>query len=96
MIIINDCFCHQWLDRTHKVTIPHHRVHHTGRLTQLCQTQEAHATPRDAVPSPYIDEEQLYYEWISWQGEHVGGPFTEEEVEDVKTVLRYASLGHMH
>ena len=82
VIIISDCLCHQWLDRTHKVTNP-------IKLIILNYTRK-HRYPERRSAFTYIDEEQPTR--MDYGKEKFGGPFTEEEVEDVKTVLRLIPL----
>ena len=87
VIIISDCLCQQWLDRTHKVTNP------IKLIIQVLNYTRKHRYPERRSAFTYIDEEQPTR--IDYGKEKFGGPFTEEEVEDVKTVLRLIPLGHM-
>ena len=80
MIIISDCLCQQWLDRTHKVTNP------IKLIIQVLNYTRKHRYPERRSAFTYIDEEQPSR--MDYGKEKFGGPFTEEEVEDVKTVLR--------
>ena len=80
VIIISDCFCQQWLDRTHKVTNP------IKLIIQVLNYTRKHRYPERRSAFTYIDEEQPTR--MDYGKEKFGGPFTEEEVEDVKTVLR--------
>ena len=80
MIIISDCLCQQWLDRTHKVTNP------IKLIIQVLNYTRKHRYPERRSAFTYIDEEQPTR--MDYGKEKFGGPFTEEEVEDVKTVLR--------
>ena len=84
VIIITDCLCHQWLDRTHKVTNP------IKLIIQVLNYTRKHRYPERRSAFTYIDEEQPTR--IDFGKEKFGGPFTEEEVEDVKTVLRLTPL----
>ena len=79
-IIISDCLCQQWLDRTHKVTNP------IKLIIQVLNYTRKHRYPERRSAFTYIDEEQPTR--MDYGKEKFGGPFTEEEVEDVKTVLR--------
>ena len=79
MIIISDCFCQQWLDRTHKFTNP------IKLIIQVLNYTRKHSYPERRSAFTYIDEEQPTR--MDYGKEKFGGPFTEEEVEDVKTVL---------
>ena len=80
VIIISDCLCQQWLDRTHKVTNP------IKLIIQVLNYTRKHRYPERRSAFTYIDEEQPTQ--MDYGKEKFGGPFTEEEVEDVKTVLR--------
>ena len=79
MIIISDCLCLQWLDRTHKVTNP------IKLIIQVLNYTRKHRYPERRSAFTYLDEEQPSR--MDFGKEKFGGPFTEEEVEDVKTVL---------
>ena len=84
VIIISDCLCQQWLDRTHKVTNP------IKLITQVLNYTRKHSYPERRSAFTYIDEEQPTR--MDYGKEKFGGPFTEEEVEDVKTFLRLLPL----
>ena len=84
VIIISDCLCQQWLDRTHKVTNP------IKLIIQVLNYTRKHSYPERRSAFTYIDEEQPTR--MDYGKEKFGGPFTEEEVEDVKTVLRLLSM----
>ena len=84
LIIISDCLCQQWLDRTHKVTNP------IKLIIQVLNYTRKHSYPERRSAFTYIDEEQPTR--IDYGKEKFGGPFTEEEIEDVKTVLRLLPL----
>ena len=84
VIIISDCLCQQWLDRTHKVTNP------IKLIIQVLDYTRKHRYPERRSAFTYIDEEQPTR--MDYGKEKFGGPFTEEEVEDVKTVLRLLPL----
>ena len=84
VIIISDCLCQQWLDRTHKVTNP------IKLIIQVLNYTRKHRYPERRSAFTYIDEEQP--KRIDYGKEKFGGPFTEEEVEDVKTFLRLIPL----
>ena len=84
VIIISDCLCQQWLDRTHKVTNP------IKLIIQVLNYTRKHRYPERRSAFTYIDEEQPTR--MDFGKEKFGGPFTEEEVEDVKTVLRLIPL----
>ena len=80
VIIISDCLCQQWLDKTHKITNP------IKLIIQVLNYTRKHSYPERRSAFTYIDEEQPIR--MDYGKEKFGGPFTEEEVEDVKTVLR--------
>ena len=84
VIIISDCLCQQWLDRTHKVTNP------IKLIIQVLNYTRKHNYPERRSAFTYIDEEQPTR--MDYGKEKFGGPFTEEEVEDVKTVPRLIPL----
>ena len=84
VIIISDCLCQQWLDRTHKVTNP------IKLIIQVLNYTRKHRYPERRSAFTYIDEEQPTR--LDYGKEKFGGPFTEEEVEDVKTVFRLLPL----
>ena len=80
MIIVSDCLCQQWLDKTHKVTNP------IKLVVKVLNYARKHKYPERRSAFTYIDEE--HPSRMDFGKEKFGGPFTEEEVEDVKTVLR--------
>ena len=84
LIIISDCLCQQWLDRTHKVTNP------IKLIMQVLNYTRKHKYPERRSAFTYLDEEQPSR--MDFGKEKFGGPFTEEEVEDVKTVLRLVPI----
>ena len=84
VIIISDFLCQQWLDKTHKVTNP------IKLIIQVLNYTRKHSYPERRSAFTYIDEEQPTR--MDYGKEKFGGPFTEEEVEDVKTVLRLLPL----
>ena len=83
-VLITDCLCHKWLDIHYKSSSPFKTIFKVLNY--------AHKTkyPEHRSAFTYIDEEEpsrLDY------GKHkFGGPFTEEEVEDVKTIFRLLPL----
>ena len=84
VVLITDCLCHKWFDVHYKKSNPFKiilKVLNYARKTKYPERRSAFT---------YIDEEEpsrLDY------GKHkFGGPFTEEEVEDVKTILRLLPL----
>ena len=73
LIIISDCLCLQWLDRTHKVTNP------IKLIIQVLNYTRKHRYPERRSAFTYLDEEQPSR--MDFGKEKFGGPFTEEEVE---------------
>ena len=84
VIIISDCLCQQWLDRTRKVTNP------IKLIIQVLNYTRKHRYPERRSDFTYIDEEQPTR--MDYGKEKFGGPFIEEEVEDVKTIVRLIPL----
>ena len=84
VIIISECLCQQWLDRTHKATNP------IKLIIKVLNYARKHSYPERRSAFTYIDEEQPSR--MDYGKEKFGGLFTEEEVEDVKTVLRLLPL----
>ena len=84
LIIISDCLCLKWIDRTHKVTNP------IKLIIQVLNYTRKHRYPERRSAFTYIDEE--HPSRMDFGKEKFGGPFTEEEVEDVKTILRLLPL----
>ena len=70
VIIISDCLCQQWLDRTHKVTNP------IKLIIQVINYTRKHSYPERRSAFTYIDEEQPTR--MDYGKEKFGGPFTEE------------------
>ena len=83
-IIISDCLCQQWLDRSYKITNP------IKLIIQVLNYARQHSYPQKRSAFTYMDEEQPSR--LDFGKEKFGGPFSEEEVEDVKTVLRLLPL----
>ena len=84
VIIISDCLCQQWLDRTHKPFNP------IKLIMQVLNYTRKHSYPERRSAFTHIDEEQPTR--IDYGKEKFGRPFTEEQVEDVKTILRLLPL----
>ena len=70
VIIISDCLCQQWLDRTHKVTNP------IKLIIQVLNYTRKHRYPERRSAFTYIDEEQPTL--MDFVKEKFGGPFTEQ------------------
>ena len=84
LIIVSDCLCLQWLDRTHKATNP------IKLIIQVLNYTRKHSYPERRSAFTYLDEEQPSR--MDFGKKKFGGPFIEEEVEDVKTFLRLIPL----
>ena len=82
LIIISDCLCLQWLDRTHKVTNP------IKLIVQVLNYTRKHKYPERRSAFTYLDEE--HPSRIDFGKEKFGGPFTEEEVDFVVHVCNFA------
>ena len=83
-IIVSDCLCQQWLDKAHKATNP------VKLIIQVLNYTRKHSYPERRSAFTFLDEEQPTR--IDFGKDKFGGPFNEEEVEDVKTVLRLLPL----
>ena len=83
-VLIMDCLCHKWLDTCDKTGNPiklKYAVLHYARKNKY---------PRLRSAFTYIDNEQP--SCLDLGKHNFGGPFTEEEVEDVKTVFHLMPL----
>ena len=82
--LIMDCLYHKWLDTHNKTGKP------IKMIFQVLNYARKNKCPRLRSALTYIDEE---HPSRSDFGKHkFGGPFSEEEVEDVKTVFRLTPL----
>ena len=79
-----DCLCHKWLDTHNKTGNPIKLIY------QVLNYARKNKCPRLRSALTYIDEE--HPSRIDFGKHKFGGPFTEEEVEDVKTVFRLTPL----
>ena len=87
-VLITDCLCHKWLDIHYKSSSPFKtifKVLNYARKTKYPEHRSAFT---------YIDEEEPSR--LDYGKDKFGGPFTEEEVEDVKTIFRLLPLGFKH
>ena len=82
--LIMDCLCHKQLDTHDKTGNPIKLIY------QVLNYARKNKCPRLRSALTYIDEE--HPSRIDFGKHKFGGPFTEEEVEDVKTVFRLAPL----
>ena len=82
--LIMDCLCHKWLDTHDKTGNPIKLIY------QVLNYARKNKCPRLRSALTYIDEE--HPSRIDFGKHKFGGPFTEEEVEDVKTVFRLTPL----
>ena len=82
--LILDCLCHKSLDTHNKTGNPIKLIY------QVLNYARKNKCPRHRSALTYIDEE--HPSRIDFGKHKFGGPFTEEEVEDVKTVFRLVPL----
>ena len=78
--LIMDCLYHKWLDTNNKTGNPIKLIY------QVLNYARKNKCPRLRSALTYIDEE--HPSRIDFGKHKFGGPFTEEEVEDVKTIFR--------
>ena len=83
-VLAMDYLCHKWLD-THKKTGNPIKL-----IFRVLNYARKNTYPRLRSAFTYIDEEQPSR--LDFGKHKFGGPFTEEEVEDVKTVIRLTPL----
>ena len=83
-VLIMDCLYHKWLDTHNKTGNP------IKLIFQVLNYTRKNKYPRLRSALTYIDEE--HPSRIDFGKHKFGGPFTEEEVEDVKTVYRLIPL----
>ena len=83
-ILIMDCLYHKWLDTNNKTGNP------IKLIFQVLNYARKNKCPRLRSAFTYIDEE--HPSRIDFGKHKFGGPFTEEEVENVKTIFRLAPL----
>ena len=79
-VLIMDCLYHKWLDTNNKTGNP------IKLIFQVLNYARKNKCPRLRSALTYIDEE--HPSRIDFGKHNFGGPFTEEEVEDVKTIFR--------
>ena len=79
-VLIMDCLYHKWLDTNNKTGNP------IKLIFQVLNYARKNKCPRLRSAFTYIDEE--HPSRIDFGKHKFGGPFTEEEVEDVKTIFR--------
>ena len=82
--LIMDCLYHKWLDTHNKTGNP------IKLIFQVLNYARKNKCPQRRSALTYIDEE--HPSRIDFGKDKFGGPFTEEEVEDVKTVYRLIPL----
>ena len=84
VVLIMDCLCHKWL-------VTHNKTGNPVKLIfQVLNYSRKNKCPRLRSALTYIDEE--HPSRLDFGKHKFGGPFTEEEVEDVKTVFRLMPL----
>ena len=84
VVMIMDCLCHKSLDTNNKTGNP------IKLIFQVLNYARKNKCPQRRSAFTYIDEE--HPSRIDFGKQKFGGPFTEEEVEDVKTVFRLTPL----
>ena len=83
-VLISDCLFHSWLDTNNKTANPIKLIY---KVLNYARTTKY---PKNRSAFTYLDEE--HPSRLDFGKDKFGGPFTEEEVEDVKTVLRILPL----
>ena len=83
-VLIMDCLYHKWLDTNNKTGNPIKLIY------QVLNYARKNKCPRLRSALTYIDEE--HPSRLDFGKHKFGGPFTEEEVEDVKTIFRLTPL----
>ena len=83
-VLIIDCLYHKWLDTNNKTGNP------IKLIFQVLNYARKNKCPRLRSALTYIDEE--HPSRLDFGKHKFGGPFTEEEVEDVKTIFRLTLL----
>ena len=84
VVLVIDCLCHKQLDTQDKTGKP------IKLIFEVLNYARKNKYPRLRSAFTYIDEEQPSR--LDFGKHKFGGPFTEEEVEDVKTVFRILPL----
>ena len=79
-VLIMDCLYHKWLDTNNKTGNP------IKLIFQVLNYARKNKCPRLRSALTYIDEE--HPSRLDFGKHKFGGPFTEEEVEDVRTIFR--------
>ena len=82
--LIMDCLYHKWLDTNNKTGNPIKLIY------QVLNYARKNKCPRLRSALTYIDEE--HPSRLDFGKHKFGGPFTEEEVEDVKTIFHLVPL----
>ena len=83
-VLIMDCLYHKWLDTNNKTGNP------IKLIFQVLNYARKNKCPRLRSALTYIDEE--HPSRLDFGKHKFGGPFTEEEVEDVKTIFRLLQI----
>ena len=83
-VLIMDCLYHKWLDTNNKTGNP------IKLIFQVLNYARKNKCPRLRSALTYIDEE--HPSRLDFGKHKFGGPFTEEEVEDVKTIFRLTPI----
>ena len=85
VVLIMDCLFHKWLDTHDKAGKP------IKLIFEVLNYARKNKYPQLRSAFTYIDEEQPHSR-LDFGKHKFGGPFTEEEVENVKTVFRLMPL----
>ena len=84
VVLISNCLYHKWLD-------PHLKINNPIKLIfRVLNYAWKHKCPQKRSAFTFLDEEQPSR--LDYGKGKFGGPFSEEEVKDVKTALRLVPL----
>jgi len=84
LVLLSSCFLHRWLDKQPQISNP------IKLIARVLNYARKNKCPRNRSAFTYLDEE--HPSRLDFGKDKFGGPFIEEEVEDVKTVLRLLPL----
>ena len=84
LVLLSSCFLHKWLNTRPQISNP------IKLIARVLNYARKNKYPRNRSAFTYLDEE--HPSRLDFGKNKFGGPFTEEEVEDVKTVLRLLPL----
>ena len=83
-VLISTCLLHKWFDTTPQISNP------IKQIVMVVNYARKNKCPRNRSALTYIDEEQPTR--LDYGKSKFGGPFSEEQVQDVKTILRLLPL----